>query len=86
MQNKKTRIAIIIEVKNRELSFFSILEEVLTIEGYEVKLIPFRSLSLLRLVKFRPDIVVVNGIRTNYPYYYTQIALPKQLFKAKIIG
>lgn len=85
MQNKKTRIAIIIEVKKRELPFFSILEEVLSIEGYEVKIIPFRSFSLLKLLKFRPDIVVVNGIRTTYPYYYTQIALPKQLFKAKIV-
>lgn len=85
MQNKKTRIAIIIEVKKRELSFLSILEEFLLKEGYEVLLVPFRSLSTWRLLKFRPDIVVVNGIRTTNPYYYKQIALPKQLFNAKIV-
>lgn len=84
MHKKKTKIAIIIEVKKRELPFFSILEDILTTEGFNVKLIPFRSMCTWRLLKFRPDIILVNGIRTTYPYYYSQIALPKQLFNAKV--
>lgn len=85
MQNRKTRIAIILEVKKRELPFLSILEYILTKEGYDVKLIPFRSMSVWRLLRFRPDIILVNGIRTTDPYFYNQIALPKQLFHAKVL-
>ena len=84
MRKKITKIAIIIEVTKRELPFFSILEDILTTEGFKVKLIPFRSMCTWRLLRFRPDIILVNGIRTTYPYYYSQIALPKQLFNAKV--
>lgn len=85
MKNRKTRIAIIIEVKKRELPFFSILDEVLKKEGYEVKLIPFRSMCTWRLLKFQPDIILVNGLRTTNPYYYKQIAIPKQFFNSKVV-
>lgn len=85
MQNRKTRIAIIIEVKKRELPFFSILEEVLKKEGYEVKLISFRSMCTWHILCFRPDIIIVNGIRTTDPYFYGQIALPKYLFSARVV-
>ena len=54
MKNRKTRIAIIIEVKKRELPFLSILQEILSEKGYSVKLIPFRVLCTWRLLFFRP--------------------------------
>lgn len=81
----RTKVAIIIEVKKRELPFFCILEEILIKEGYEVKLIPFRSMCTWRLLKFRPDIIMVNGIRHADPYFYSQIALPKRLLNSKVI-
>lgn len=84
-KRRKIRVAMIIEVKKRELPFFSILQSILQKEGYEVRLIPFRSMCTWRMIKFRPDIVMVNGLRHTYPYYYSQIALPKQWFKAKVI-
>lgn len=82
---KKTRIAIIMEVKKRELPFFCILKKLLMKEGFDAKIIPFRSICTWRLLFYRPDIVIVNGIRTTYPYAYSQIFLPKILFKSKII-
>lgn len=85
MKKNKIRIAVIVEVKKRELPFFSILENILILEGYDVKLIPFHSLCAWRLLKFRPDIIVVNGIRTTEHNYYSQIALPKQLAKSKVV-
>lgn len=82
---RKTRIAIIIEVKKRELPFLSILTKMLLIKGYNVKLIPFCSMCSIRLLKFRPDIVVINGLRTTNPCFYSQIFLPKRFFSSKII-
>lgn len=84
MKNRKTRVAIIIEVKKRELPFLSILQEILVQKGYRVKLIPFRVLCTWRLLLFRPDIVVVNGLRHEFPYFVSQVFMPKKLFKAKI--
>lgn len=82
----KKRIAIIIEVKKRELPFLSIMDEILKLEGYNVKLIPFRSLCTWRLLLFRPNIVLINGLRHTYPYFISQVALPKKLFKSKIMS
>lgn len=84
MKDRKTRIAIIIEVKKREMPFMSILQEVLKHRGYEVKLIPFRSLCTWRLISFRPDIVLINGLRHENPYFIKQVYIPKKLFKSKI--
>ena len=84
MKNRKTRIAIILEVKKRELPFLSILQEILARKGYTVKLIPFRVLCTWRLLLFRPDIVVVNGLRHEFPYFISQVFMPKKLFKSKI--
>jgi len=84
MNNSKTRVAIIVEVKKREMPFMSILQEVLKHKGYEVKLIPFRSLCTWRLIGFRPDIVLINGLRHEDPYFIKQVYIPKKLFKSKI--
>lgn len=84
MHNKKPRIAIIVEVKKREMPFMSILQEVLKHKGYKVKLIPFRSLCTWRLICFRPDIVLINGLRHEIPYFIKQVFIPKKLFKSKI--
>lgn len=81
---KQTRIAIIVEVKKREMPFMSILHDVLAKKGYRVKLIPFRSLCTWRLMAFRPDIVLVNGLRHENPYFIKQVYIPKKLFKSKI--
>lgn len=81
----QTKIAIIVEVKKREMPFFSVLQKYLEDSNYKVELIPFRSMCAWRLIKFRPDIVVVNGIRTIYPYFIKQIYIPKLLFQSKII-
>lgn len=84
MKNRKTRIAIIVEVKKREMPFMSILQAALKQKGYEVKLIPFRSMCTWRLLFFRPDIVLVNGLRTEDPYFIKQVYIPKKCFKARI--
>lgn len=84
MKNRKTRIAIIVEVKKREMPFMSILREVLMYKGYEVKLVPFRSLCTWRLISFRPDIVLINGLRHENPYFIKQVFIPKKLFKSKV--
>lgn len=84
MKDRKPRIAIIVEVKKREMPFMSILQEVLKHKGYEVKLVPFRSLCTWRLITFRPDIVLVNGLRHEDPFFIKQVYIPKKLFNAKI--
>lgn len=84
MHNRKPRIAIIVEVKKREMPFMSILQEVLKHKGYEVKLVPFRSLCTWRLMFFHPDIVLINGLRHEDPYFIKQVYIPKKLFKSKI--
>ena len=81
----RNRVAIIVEVKKREMPFMSILKGILQQKGYKVKLIPFRSLCTWRLLFFRPDVVVINGLRNVYPYFVGQIYIPKKLFKSKII-
>ena len=83
--SRKIRIAIVVEVKKRELPFMCILREVLKQKGYEVKLIPFRSLCTWRILAFRPDVVLVNGLRHEFPYAISQMYLPKKLFGAKIV-
>ncbi len=82
--NRKTRIAIIVEVKKREMPFMCILQEVLKKKGYDVKLIPFRSMCTWRLILFRPNIILINGLRHEYPYFINQVYIPKKLFKSKI--
>lgn len=82
---RKTRIAIIIELKKRELSFLAILKTLLEKQGYNVKFISFRNHCTLSILKFRPDIILINGLRTTYSPFVSQIYLPKKLFNSKII-
>lgn len=83
-KSKKTRIAIIVEVKKREMPFMSILQEALKQKGFKVKLISFRSMCTWKILFFRPDVVLVNGLRTEDPYFIKQVYLPKKCFKARI--
>jgi len=82
---KKTRVAIIVELKKRELPFLVILKSLLEKKGYYVKFISFRNHCTISLMKFRPDIILINGLRTTYSPFVSQIYLPKKLFKSKII-
>lgn len=82
--SNSVKIAIIVEVKKREMPFMSILNEVLKIKGYNVRLIPFRSMCTWKLLFFKPDIILINGLRTIDPYFIKQIYIPKKLFKSKI--
>jgi hypothetical protein len=79
------RIAIIIELKERELSFLSILKKKLEFNGYNVRLIPQRSFCGTRLLFFKPDFILINGLRSKYNFI-KQILVPKILFKSKIIS
>lgn len=79
------RIAIIIELKERELSFLSILKKKLESNGYNVRLIPQRSFCGTRLLLFKPDFILINGLRSKHNFI-KQILVPKILFKSKIIS
>lgn len=79
------RIAIIVELKKREMSYLSILKKLLEERGYRVKFISFKNLCTWSLVKFRPDIILINGLRTTYSPFVSQIYIPKKLFKSKIV-
>ena len=81
--NKK-RIAIILELKNRELPYFVLLKEMLEQQGHKVKLISFRSACSVQLLLFRPQIVLVNGLR-SYDSYIKQMYIPKRLFGAVVV-
>lgn len=78
------KIGIIIEVLKRELPFLSILKKRLELEGHEVKLITFRSMCFHQIRKFRPDILVTNGIRSDR-YMFEEIAYTKKYFRTKIM-
>lgn len=78
------RVAIIVEVKKREMPFMSILKAALKNKGYIIKLIPFRSLCTWHILFFRPDIVIINGLRHDDPFFIKQVYIPKRLFKSKI--
>ncbi len=82
---KETRVAIIVELKNRELPFLVILKSLLEKKGYYVKFISFRNHCTISLMRFRPDIILINGLRTTYTPFVSQIYLPKKNFKSKII-
>ncbi len=79
------RIGIIIEVKKREITFLSILKKRLEIEGHNVKLISFRYKCHHQIKKFRPDVLMVNGLRHVMPYAYEQMYLPKKQYGTKIV-
>ena len=79
------RIAIIIELKERESSFLSILKKKLEFNGYNVRLIPQRSFCGTRLLLFKPDFILINGLRSKHNFI-KQILVPKILFKSKIIS
>lgn len=82
---RKQRIAIILELKKRELPFLVILKSLLEKNGYKVKFISFRNHCTISLMMFRPDIIMINGLRTTYSPFVSQIYLPKKLFKSKIL-
>lgn len=84
-KTKKIRIAIILELKKREMPFMSILQDLLLKKGYDVKLIPFRSLVTYHLLSYKPDIVMINGLRTADPCLISQIYIPKKMFNARIM-
>lgn len=79
----KKRIAIILELKNRELPYFVLLKEMLERQGHVVKIISFRSACSAQLLLFRPNVVLVNGLR-SYDSYIKQIYIPKKLFGSVI--
>lgn len=78
------KIGIIIEVLKRELPFLSILKLRLEMEGHEVELIPFRYMCFHKIRKFKPDVLVTNGIRSD-GYMYEEICYTKQHFNTKIL-
>lgn len=79
------KVAIIIELKERELSFLSILKKKLEYEGYKVKLVPQRLFCGIRILLFRPDYILINGLRSDHNFV-PQILMPKILFKSIIIS
>lgn len=84
-KNKILKVAIICELKNRELQFLSILKKKLELSGYEARIIPQRILCGIKILKYRPDIIIVNGLRSS-SNFYRQILIPKKLFNATIVS
>ena len=79
------KIAIMCELPRRELQFLIILKSKLEHFGHEVKLIPQRLPLIIKLLKFKPDIIVVNGLR-SYSSYVNQIYIPKKLLKSQVVS
>ncbi|MEX0686769.1 MAG: hypothetical protein WD267_03945 [Balneolales bacterium] len=79
------RIAITAELKERELLFLLILKIKLESQGHIVKFIETRLLCGLKILKFKPDIIIVNGLRSK-SNLYKQILIPKMLFDTKVIS
>jgi hypothetical protein len=79
------RIAIICEFKERELLFLTILKQKLEIDNHEVKIIPSRLLTGWKLLLFKPDVVIVNGLRSEKSYI-KQIYTPKKLYNSLIVS
>ncbi len=79
------KIAIMCELKERELQFLTILKKKLEVHDYKVKIIPQRIWCGFALLKFKPDIIIVNGLRSESSYI-SQIYIPKKLFNCKIIS
>ena len=79
------RIAIIVEIKERDLLPSVLLKYALTQRKHTVLLVSHYDLVGTNLLLFRPDIVIVNGLRSN-KNYVTQIMLPKKIFGAKIVS
>jgi len=73
------------ELPRRELQFLIILKSKLEHFGHEVKLIPQRLPLIIKLLKFKPDIIVVNGLR-SYSSYVNQIYIPKKLLKSQVVS
>ena len=79
------KIIIMCELPQRELQFLTILKTKLEILGHEVELISQRLPHILNILKFSPDIIIVNGLR-SYSSYINQIFIPKTLLKCKVIS
>mgnify|MGYP001053377600 FL=1 len=73
------KIAIMCELKGRELQFLTILKKKLEIDSHEVKLIPQRVLVGKKIRKFKPHLIIVNGLRSDSSYI-EQIYEPKKMF------
>jgi len=79
------RIAIIVELKERDLLPSVLLKYALTQRKHTVLLVSHYDLVGTNLLLFRPDIIIVNGLRSD-ENYITQIMLPKKIFGAKIVS
>ena len=79
------KIIIMCELPQRELQFLTILKTKLEILGHDVALISQRLPHVLNILKFSPDIIIVNGLR-SYSSYINQIFIPKTLLKCKVIS
>jgi hypothetical protein len=82
---KKRRVAIMCELKERELQFLVILSRKLELEGFEVEIVPQRIFCGTRLMLFKPDIIIVNGLRSDSSLY-RQVLFPKIRFGSTIIS
>lgn len=79
------KIAIMCELKGRELQFLTILKKKLEIDSHEVKLIPQRVLVGKKIRKFKPHLIIVNGLRSDSSYI-EQIYEPKKMFNCYVIS
>jgi hypothetical protein len=79
------KIAIIVELKERDLLPSVLLEYALSQRNHTVLLVSHYDLVGTNLLLFRPDIIIVNGLRSD-ENYITQIMMPKKLFGAKIVS
>lgn len=83
--NLSKRIAIIVELKKREMAYLSILKRLLEDRGHIVKFVSFKNHCTWSLISFRPDVILINGLRTTCPSFVSQIYIPKKLFGSRVI-
>ena len=84
-KNKIITVAIICELKERELQFLSVLKKKIELTGYKVKIIPQKILCGLKILIFKPDIIIINGLRSDNSFY-RQILIPKIVFHSLIVS
>jgi len=81
----KKKVAILCELKERELQFLSILKLKLEYAGFNAQIIPQRIFPGIKLLLFRPDIIIINGLRSDSSFY-KQILIPKITTNCHVIS
>lgn len=79
------RIVIMNELTERDTLPSVFLARALALRGHEAHLVPQYYLAGLRILKLRPDMVIVNGLRSTRDYI-RQVMVPKLLLGSRIVS